>query len=217
MTDVRSMSVGAGLATLALLATYIWLDARETAAPAATRSGASQRTSPEGKGVNHRPPLFSRSATVSEASNAPASSNEQPAANPATTDEAETESTEEKASLDPDALYARNLQELYARLERRLESERVDPSWRREAEIPLREVLEALDPERLQVDSIDCREDICKTSLRHETAQMPRELALKFVTSPDGPIGFEHHFRYDNGKTTIYSLQPKRTEAVLEE
>jgi hypothetical protein len=105
------------------------------------------------------------------------------------------------------------LGELYQTLENRFQGQAVDSSFRRATETRLRDAvsglstLEGLASAQLTVESMDCRSDTCKTTLRHRTAALGPEAIQAFIVRSG--TGLEQHFRYEEGRTTVYTVRQK--------
>jgi hypothetical protein len=96
----------------------------------------------------------------------------------------------------------------YDGLERRFGAQAVDSSWSRETQGLLKDSLAAVAPEHVSVASVDCRMNMCKTSLLHKSTELPRDFVQGFATRMQP--GVEHHFRYQPGETLIYSIEQRR-------
>ena len=105
------------------------------------------------------------------------------------------------------------LAELYQNLETRFQGQTVDPGFRRATEGRLREAasgiaaLDALASARLTVESMECRSDTCKTTLRHQTPTLGPEAIQAFIVRSG--TGLEQHFRYEEGRTIVYTVRQK--------
>jgi hypothetical protein len=94
---------------------------------------------------------------------------------------------------------------LYERLNARFSGQHEDRSWRISAEERLSAAFHAIGSDGVEIGRSECRSDICMTALIHDGRRPPPGLIGGF-TSQFVP-GFEHVFRYDDGRTTIYSIR----------
>lgn len=99
------------------------------------------------------------------------------------------------------------LDDLHAGFDERFQSQSVDRAWQSKQEPTLTRSLESasVDAPDVKVASVDCRADICRSVLQHDTERPSREFMLGLLRS--GLVGLENHFHYEDGKTTMYSLR----------
>ena len=94
---------------------------------------------------------------------------------------------------------------LHEQLEKRLAGQGVDTTWRRHAEAQLSLGVQGIAGNDLQLESTSCREDVCKTVIKHEGTQVDGDRLTRFIMAT--ARGLEHHFKYEEGRLTVYSIR----------
>jgi hypothetical protein len=95
-------------------------------------------------------------------------------------------------------------QELYRQLDERFDGQSVDRDWQRPTETKLLDALEAIGSEGTLWHKVECRSDICKTTIAHDLDGPNDDLVSAFVAQR---LPFEHHFRHEPRQTIIYTLR----------
>ena len=98
-------------------------------------------------------------------------------------------------------------QQLLAQFEQRFSAQKIDSSWRRTAETRISEALASieLNTDHMKLANVECRSDICKSTLTHDSRRPQPEFMMRFARSAG--VGLENHFGYSDGQTTMYSLR----------
>jgi hypothetical protein len=91
-------------------------------------------------------------------------------------------------------------------LDRRFDGQATDRNWSYATEQQLTTAIRGIPPiNDVRLASVQCRSDMCKTTLEHPDAQPVGDFIQAFVMS--GMSHLEHHFRYEEGRVLIYSLR----------
>lgn len=107
------------------------------------------------------------------------------------------------------------LERTYSALDARFGAQRGDPTWSAAAEANLegafRKALEGNG--EVRVENVECGAELCRSSFAVEDRGARQQFVGAFTAN--GPPGLEHHFKYEETRTTIFSI--RRDDALLAE
>jgi hypothetical protein len=120
--------------------------------------------------------------------------------------EAHNDSDGERTEADRRAEEHLVLQRTYFELDARFEEQQIDRVWGSAAESNLSEAFRRTHAEeRLQVESVECGSELCKSVLTFDDEQASQRFVHAFAVN--SPPGLGHHFKYEGPQATIYSTR----------
>lgn len=107
------------------------------------------------------------------------------------------------------------LQRTYSALDARFGAQQRDSAWSAAAEANLEGAFQSsLEGDgKMRVEDVECGAELCRSSFAVEDKGARRQFVAAFTAN--GPPGLEHHFKYEETRTTIYSI--RRDDALLTE